>query len=206
MRRLAVCAHAPRGGEVVRWRGRLRMSARTARATTARSQASRAALRSRPEWDSSPLRHPPGPLTGMRPTTREPWSARAHEDLAQRMEFGSRSSLGLEPLVPYNGLVEQAATRRRENQSAQAWDNTPLVHQCAAMPCELARANRSTACRASTLAGVPLVRRPPSLRGQKTLIRPEPWSMNHNDTIAELNGASEATRARALNLLPLRAC
>lgn len=131
--------------------------------TSARSSAqgqttSRQLLSDRPEWDHAPLRHAPQALQGLRPRTREAWSEGARADLALRMDFGSRSDLGLGPLgSPYNGLVENAKARRTENAQAQPWDTTPVRHM------------------------------PPSLRGQKTLRRVEPWSQFHNDNIEELN-------------------
>ena len=114
-------------------------------------------MRNRPEWNEQPLRNPPANLRGLKPKTKEPWSAVARADMDVRMDFGSRSDLGYGELQAYNGLVEEAKRKREENERAKSWNIQPVKHQ------------------------------PPVLRGQKTVRRSEPWSAYHNDDIEELN-------------------
>ena len=76
-----------------------------------------------------PLRNPPAMLRGLRPKTKEPWIEVQKKDMSERMEFGSRTSLNQEEFNAYNGLVEDAKMRRRENARAQPWISTPVRHQ-----------------------------------------------------------------------------
>lgn len=86
------CCCAPH--DMSRARSRLVDSARADSARISEpASSSRVSLRFRPEWDESPLRHPPSMLKGINPKTKEPWSADARADLAIRMEFGSRQQL-----------------------------------------------------------------------------------------------------------------
>jgi len=130
---------------------------------TTSSVSTASSVANRPKWNSKPLRNPPGNLRGVRPMTSEPWQDVAEDDLAARMEFGSRADLIAQGLVEedkffeHNGLVAEARERRRQNARARAWDSSTVKYQ------------------------------PPALRGQKTLRRTEPWSENHNDNIEELN-------------------
>ena len=80
------------------------------------STTSSSALSHRPAWNNTPLRNTPAYLKGLRILTDEPWKEVSVADMAARMNFGSRESLGLtddDELFEYNGLVEEARNTRR---------------------------------------------------------------------------------------------
>ena len=130
------------------------------------STTSSSALSHRPAWNNTPLRNTPAYLKGLRILTDEPWKEVSVADMAARMNFGSRESLGLtddDELFEYNGLVEEARNKRMENAVARPWNASPVKHQ------------------------------PPVLRGQKCVGREEPWSKYHNDNIEELNAIDNSS-------------
>ena len=130
------------------------------------STTSSSALSHRPAWNNTPLRNTPAYLKGLRILTDEPWKEVSVADMAARMNFGSRESLGLtddDELFEYNGLVEEARNKRMENAVARPWNASPVKPQ------------------------------PPVLRGQKCVGREEPWSKYHNDNIEELNAIDNSS-------------
>lgn len=123
------------------------------------SEAGSSGLSQRPGWNNSPLRNPPGALNGLNPITKEPWQDIAKQDIAIRMNFGSREKLGLPEYEDApNGLVLEAKHKRAvKAATAVPWNQDIVRHM------------------------------PPALRGQKVVRRAEPWSEDHNDSIDELN-------------------
>jgi len=103
-------------------------SKHTTSTTSSTSSASR-----RAQWNSKPLRNPPGMCRGLKPTTNEPWVAAAEADNALRMKFGSRTDLGEEEFVAFNGFVANAQEKRQLNARQQSWDARPVQHQPAAL-------------------------------------------------------------------------
>uniref|UniRef100_A0A7S2ISE2 Uncharacterized protein n=1 Tax=Haptolina brevifila TaxID=156173 RepID=A0A7S2ISE2_9EUKA len=88
---------------------------------------------SRPKWNSSPLRNPPGALRGVRPVTLEPWMEVAEADRKVALNFGHENEW--EPREEVNSYVEDARRRREDNRSlgAAPWDASSVKH----MPPEL---------------------------------------------------------------------
>lgn len=123
------------------------------------SEAGSSGMSQRPAWNSSPLRNPPGSLNGLNPVTKEPWQEIAKEDMAIRMNFGSRDALGLPEYEDApNGLVLEAKHKRAVKAAAAVPWNQDIVRHM-----------------------------PPVLRGQKVVRRAEPWNEDHDDSIDELN-------------------
>ena len=94
------------------------------------SEASSSTLSQRPAWNNRPLRNPPGSLNGLNPITKEPWLEVARQDMAIRMEFGSRDALGLpEYEDATNGLVVEAKHKRAvKAQAAVPWNQDIVRH------------------------------------------------------------------------------